>query len=70
MRQIHYSVQGEVLDQICAEKRGAGDDVLLETLELNPHLAGLDAVLPIGTPVTLPDVQENVELIELSLWDE
>ena len=37
-------------------RRGNTSARLTETLELNPGLAALGAVLPLGTKVTLPDL--------------
>jgi phage tail protein X len=52
------TVQGEnlTLDLILWRKHGKiGQDLVEQALELNPGLAALGPVLPLGTKVTLPD---------------
>jgi phage tail protein X len=61
--------QGDSVDSLCWRHLGSTDAVE-PTLELNPGLAALGAVLPMGTKVTLPDtapVATNKNLIQL--WD-
>lgn len=46
---------GETLDALIWRARGLGPDDLPAVLAANPGLAAHGPVLPIGTPVTLPD---------------
>lgn len=56
-------------------RRGNTSARLNETLELNPGLAALGPVLPLGTPVTLPDLppvaaQPLAAVSAVSLFDD
>ena len=46
---------GDTLDALNWRERGLGPDDLPAVLQANPGLARLGPVLPIGTPVILPD---------------
>ena len=49
--------EGITLDLLLWRRYGVrGQGLVEEALELNPGLAGLGAVLPLGTAVTLPDL--------------
>lgn len=61
--------QGDTVDQLCWRHLGTSS-VVEEVLELNPGLAALGNVLPMGTLVTLPDAvasPTNATLVQL--WD-
>ena len=51
--------EGLTLDLLLHRKHGVrGRELLEATLTLNPGVAALGAVLPLGTVVTLPDLPE------------
>lgn len=61
--------QGDTVDSLCWRHLGSSTAVE-QTLLLNPGLAALGPVLPMGTRVTLPDeapapLQNNL----IQLWD-
>ena len=63
-RDITVRTEGLVLDEILAEEygpvRARTEGRLEETLALNPGLAALGPVLPIGTVVRLPDKGQSL----------
>ncbi|MDN3238088.1 tail protein X [Pseudomonas sp. WAC2] len=65
--------QNDTLDRLCWRHYGATGGVTEQVLEANPGLAELGPVLPIGHPVTLPDVSttaaEAQEAQQVNLWD-
>jgi phage tail protein X len=61
--------QGDSIDALCWRHLGSSAAVEA-TFEANPGLAALGPVLPMGTPVVLPDqdaAPQNNTLIQL--WD-
>lgn len=61
--------QGDSLDSLCWRHLGTSD-AIEQTLLLNPGLAAAGAILPPGTPVTLPDAVASTPRTELiNLWD-
>lgn len=67
---IVLAEQGDTVDGICHRHLGRTAGVVELVLDSNPGLAAHGAVLPMGTPVTLPDVapapaQTNI----VKLWD-
>lgn len=62
--------QGDTLDQLCQRHLGRTGGLVEQTLELNPGLAALGAILPIGTAVVLPDQSAAAPKAPLvRLWD-
>lgn len=62
--------QGDTVDLICHRHLGRTAGVVELVLESNPGLAALGAVLPMGTPVELPDVAPAAAPSDLvQLWD-
>lgn len=62
--------QGDTLDQLCQRHLGRTGGVVEAALEANPGLAALGPVLPMGTPVTLPDqASAAAQTSLLQLWD-
>lgn len=62
--------QGDSVDLLCNRHLGGTATVTEQVLELNPGLAALGSILPMGTTVTLPDAlpeKQNNQLIQL--WD-
>lgn len=62
--------QGETLDALCLRVVGRTAGVVESALAANPGLADLGPVLPIGTPVQLPDatVTTQTETALVQLW--
>ena len=61
--------QGDSVDNLCW--RHLGSSAAVETtLDANPGLAALGAILPMGTVVTLPDTAQTTPTKTLiQLWD-
>lgn len=63
------AMQGDTVDSLCWRHLGSSSAVEA-VLALNPGLAALGAILPNGTPVTLPDEAPAVRQANLiQLWD-
>ena len=62
--------QGDSIDSLCWRHLGTSA-VVEQALLLNPGLAALGPILPMGTAVTLPDVTDtNASATPLiQLWD-
>ena len=62
--------QGDSIDSLCWRHLGTTDAVEA-TLLLNPGIAALGAVLPMGTAVILPDtvVETQRSTPVIQLWD-
>ncbi len=65
----HASVQGDTVDLVCARAYGDESGFVETVLEANPGLAGIGPILPIGTPIFLPDLTKPAELTLITLWD-
>ncbi|MDB5688554.1 MAG: phage tail protein [Sphingomonas bacterium] len=62
--------QGDTLDGLLWRERGIGSAGLAVVLDANPGLAGMGAVLPVGTPVTVPVTTPAADALPLiNLWD-
>lgn len=68
---IVRAIQGDTVDLLCQRHLGITASVTEQVLEINPGLASLGVVLPMGTQVTLPDlVAASVQQSTLiQLWD-
>lgn len=63
------AMQGDTIDSLCWRHLGSSSAVEA-VLALNPGLAALGAILPNGTPVTLPDEAPAVrQANRIQLWD-
>lgn len=61
--------QGDTLDSLCWTHLGSSAAVE-ESLRLNPGLAAIGAILPIGTAVILPDASPAAPAQNIiQLWD-
>ena len=62
---------GDVLDQIIWRQYGVVNSAMvLQVFDANPSLSNLDAVLPAGIEILLPDIQQPAaETTSVSLWD-
>jgi phage tail protein X len=69
MTTLYTTKQGEMLDAICWRLFNATSGYVEQVLDLNPRLAELPPILPIGTIVTLPDLPRMpAERKIVSLW--
>lgn len=63
------ALQGDSVDSLCYRHLGSSDAVE-QTFELNPGIAAIDVILPMGTIVILPDESTVVSQTSLiQLWD-
>lgn len=64
------SLQGDMVDAICRRTYGDESGYAEAVLEANPGLAALGAVLPMGTVVVLPEIEDTIsETAVVTLWD-
>jgi phage tail protein X len=62
--------QHDTVDVLCLRHLGATAGVTEATYRMNPGLADLGPILPLGRAVTLPDLPSNTARIEtVQLWD-
>ena len=61
--------QGETLDLIINRHYGYTPGITEQVLTLNPRLAELGPILPMGTLITLPDAPTQAEAPLIQLWD-
>jgi phage tail protein X len=62
--------QGDTVDALCQRHLGATATVTEQVLEMNPGLAALGAILPMGTRVELPDqAPARNNNTHIQLWD-
>ncbi|MDR6233526.1 tail protein X [Pseudomonas oryzihabitans] len=74
MTSVLRTQQGDTLDLVCLRHYGYTRGVTEAALDYNPGLAEFGPVLPIGTPVTLPDVPTTATAgtavqQPVNLWD-
>lgn len=64
------ALQGDTVDALCLRHLGATAGVTEQAYGLNPGLADLGPVLPMGTAVVLPDQAPAAATASLiNLWD-
>lgn len=61
--------QGETLDQILHDYYGYTAGITEQVLAINPRLAELGPILPIGTTINLPDAPTQAIATTVNLWD-
>lgn len=64
-----HSIQGDTVDMICYRYYGRTAGVTEQVLEANPGLSDLGPVLPMGTPLNLPDQAKPAQQKTVNLWD-
>lgn len=64
-----HSIQGDTVDMICYRYYGRTAGVTEQVLEANPGLSVLGPVLPMGTPLNLPDQAKPAQQKTVNLWD-
>ncbi len=63
------AIQGDTLDLICQRHLGTTTGTVEAALAINPGLADLGPILPLGTPLTLPAQPARTIATTLKLWD-
>lgn len=66
--EILHSLQGECIDAVCYRFYGHSD-FLEAVIQANPKLVELGPVLPIGTPVVMPQAGQAPAKTIINLWD-
>lgn len=66
---IYTTVQGDVLDSIVHRFYGKTRGYVEKVLEANRHLADLGDVYDADIKIKLPDISEQTEVKEISIWD-
>jgi len=68
---VHRCGQGEMLDLIAFRYYGTTPGAVELVLDVNRHLAALPAVLPIGTMIVLPRIDQAAAPTPatIKLWD-
>ncbi|MEL7631177.1 tail protein X [Pectobacterium aroidearum] len=61
--------QGDTLDALCYRHYGRTQGAVEVVLAANPGLAEFGAILPHGTPVTLPDIAAAPVRESVQLWE-
>lgn len=64
-----FAQQGDTVDALCQRHYGYTTGITEEVLKVNPGLADLGAVLPIGKKVLLPRFQPQQTKTTIKLWD-
>lgn len=62
------AVQGDTIDSLCHRYYGYTAGVTESVLKANPNLSELGPVLPMGTKVTMPAVEEKSTRTTIQLW--
>ena len=68
MREVR-SVEGDTVDLICYREFGYTEEITEQLLALNPGLADVGPVIPVGTAIVLPAVAAAPVTNTLNLWD-
>lgn len=69
MATTYTSLQGDTLDLICWRYYGQQSGAVEAVLDANPGLADLGDVIPLGTPITMPELAAPAtELQPIRLW--
>ena len=64
------AIQYDTVDAICWREYGRSSGVVEMVLAANPGLAELGIFLPMGTQVTLPDIETPQQIKQtIQLWD-
>jgi phage tail protein X len=63
------AIEGDTVDLLCQRHLGRTAAVAEAVLATNPGLAALGPILPLGTPVDLPDVVAAPPPTLVQLWD-
>lgn len=70
MAVLYTTKQGQTVDLVCWLHYKRTREVAEVVLDANPGVADLGPILPMGTALTLPDIQQSAVGAKLvSLWD-
>lgn len=70
MATIYTTKQNEIVDMICRRAYGDESGYVERVLDINPGLAEIGPILPIGTRVVLPDLPKAAQERKIvNLWD-
>lgn len=70
MARVYVTVQGEMIDAICRKIYGEESGHVENLVSANPGLADAPYVLPLGTKITLPDLDRGDEVGSIvALWN-
>jgi phage tail protein X len=62
--------QNDTLDLLCWRHLGSTAGVVEQALQINPGIASLGALLPMGMPVSLPEQPPKASTLQMiNLWD-
>ncbi|MFC2994869.1 tail protein X [Acinetobacter sichuanensis] len=64
------ALQNDTVDAICWREYGRSSGVVELVLEANPKLADFGVFIPMGTEITLPDIETPQQIKQsIQLWD-
>lgn len=64
------ALQNDTVDEICWREYGRSSGVVELVLEANPKLADFGVFIPMGTEITLPDIETPQQIKQsIQLWD-
>lgn len=67
---IIQSIQNDTIDSICWRVYGRSSGVVERVLEANPQLVDFGVILPLGTEISLPDLETPQQTKQtIQLWD-
>lgn len=69
MATLVIAEQGDTVDAICWRHYRQTGGVTEQVLQINQNLAALGPVLPMGTPITLPNIPVQATKNTIKLWD-
>lgn len=69
MSALYRTVDGDVVDAICARILGATEDVTEAVFDANPGLADHGPILPAGLVLQLPAAPTPATPVTRRLWD-
>ncbi len=65
----YKTIEGDVIDAICAEHYGTEHGTTEAVLAANPGLAERTGRLPAGVVIYLPEITVSPDVAMLQLWD-
>lgn len=66
---IYTTVQGDILDSVVSRFYGETRGYVEKVLAANRHLAEAGEIYEAGIKIKLPDITEQTEVKEISIWD-
>ena len=69
MSETYFTKQGQTVDMVCNNHYGKTKDITELVFKTNHGLADLGQILPIGTKIILPVVEDTTSDVQLvQLW--